>query len=94
MASGELPVCAHGVLISAMYCEACYGLGHGSWTPGTAPYSTSAPVFPTHVVAEALQGWECPKCRHVFAPFMVACTYCHGDQVFTNTSTGTAPQAG
>ena len=39
------------------------------------------------------QGWECPKCGHVYSPSMVMCSYCP-QQATVTTSTGTACTCG
>ena len=34
------------------------------------------------------QGWQCPVCKRVYAPFVSECLYCGGNTV-TNVETGT-----
>ena len=36
------------------------------------------------------QGWQCPICKRVYAPFMPCCSYC-GEEGRTKTSTTTEP---
>ena len=36
------------------------------------------------------QGWECPKCKRVYAPSMMMCSYCPENiKPFTTTGTST-----
>lgn len=53
------------------------------------PYypNTTYPYYPqTTTVVQ--QGWECPKCKRVYSPCMVMCSYCPTNPVIT-TSTDT-----
>lgn len=37
------------------------------------------------------QGWECPKCKRVYSPTTMMCSYCpENKQVITSTSTITS----
>lgn len=36
------------------------------------------------------QGWECPKCGHVYAPHVTECTHCNHDESATTTGETTA----
>lgn len=36
------------------------------------------------------QGWECPKCRHVYSPTTSMCIYCPQSITSGTTSSGTA----
>lgn len=39
------------------------------------------------------QGWECPKCGHVYSPMTPMCWYCGGStKTTTTTDTGTSMQ--
>lgn len=41
------------------------------------------------------QGWVCPKCGRVYAPFTPMCLYCGGEEsVSIPTTTGTPPEWG
>ena len=84
-------ICPHGVYVSAMHCEMCSGPASGSWAPGGAPRPVTVPSdFWTAPAAATQQGWECPKCQHVYSPAVAVCMYCPGkDEVITNApSTG------
>ena len=39
------------------------------------------------------QGWQCPLCKRIYAPFVTECFYCpeSGEKMMT-TTTGTNPQ--
>lgn len=30
------------------------------------------------------QGWQCPKCKRIFSPYVLACTYCN-EEITNNT---------
>lgn len=32
------------------------------------------------------QGWECPKCKHVYAPFTIECFRCPAEMTATTTA--------
>ena len=34
----------------------------------------------------AAQGWQCPICKRVYAPFMSMCTHCGIDEITTTTT--------
>ena len=40
------------------------------------------------------QGWQCPLCKRIYAPFVTECFYCprSGEKMMTTTTTDTGAQ--
>lgn len=60
--------CMHGVPYGT-YCSYC-----------TTTLVPSVPPSPPSPQSAPPQGWECPKCFHVFSPFIHICLYCPGKE--------------
>lgn len=67
--------------LTADTCPVCYQLRTTSGCgcpPGGQQASVPFPYYPQQpgFQVPTQQGWECPKCGRVYAPFMPACTHC------------------
>lgn len=65
------PDCGKEILTSAHICD-------------FKPFKNQVfyPIF-----SESKQGWECPKCKAVMAPWMYCCINCKGDKGFNPEKT-------
>lgn len=76
----------------------CSGCGAMPDTMGTVhhnpgcPYGTSIPmpILPgdTFPLIPPRQGWMCPKCGNVYAPFIPECSNCNSHGVTTGDTNG------